>query len=41
MEKGEMVAEVGDTGNVTGAHLHFEMKIDGVLVDPLYYIETE
>lgn len=41
VEKGEKVAEVGDTGNVTGAHLHFEMKIDGVLVDPLYYIETE
>ena len=34
----ETIAEVGDTGEVTGAHLHFELRVDGVLVDPLDYI---
>ena len=38
---GEKVAEVGDTGEVTGAHLHFELKVNGELVDPAEYIETE
>ena len=38
---GEKVAEVGDTGEVTGAHLHFELKVNGELVDPADYIETE
>ena len=38
---GEKVAEVGDTGEATGPHLHFELKLNGELLDPLYYIETE
>lgn len=38
---GEKVAEVGDTGEVTGAHLHFEVKVNGKLVDPSDYIGTE
>lgn len=40
VEVGEKVAESGATGKVTGAHLHFELKKDGVRLEPLYYIET-
>ena len=40
VEMGEKVAESGATGNVTGPHLHFELKKDGVRLNPDYYIET-
>lgn len=38
---GQTIAAVGDTGNATGPHLHLELKQDGVLLNPVYYIETE
>ena len=35
VEAGEPVAEVGDTGNARGAHLHFEVHRNGMPVNPL------
>ena len=32
--QGQKIAEVGDTGNATGPHLHFEIKRGNELVDP-------
>ena len=40
VQAGEMVAQSGATGNATGPHLHFELKLNDTLLNPLYYIQT-
>lgn len=39
VEAGQKVAESGATGDVTGPHLHFELKKDGVRLNPAYYVK--
>jgi Peptidase family M23 len=34
---GTPMGRMGMTGNATGVHLHYEIVIDGLLVDPLNY----
>jgi murein DD-endopeptidase MepM/ murein hydrolase activator NlpD len=36
--QGEQIGAIGCTGYCTGAHLHFELWIGGVVVDPVAYL---
>lgn len=38
VEQGTVVALVGSTGNSTGPHCHYEVRINGDAVDPVYFL---
>ena len=41
VEAGDLIGLVGTTGLSTGNHLHWELRINGVAVDPMQFLEQD
>ncbi len=39
VQRGDLIGWTGDTGYCLGAHLHWEVRVNGIPVDPMLYVE--
>lgn len=41
VHKGDVIGYMGSTGNSTGSHLHYEVRISGVAVNPMSFLTPD
>ena len=39
LSAGDLIGYIGDTGLVTGPHLHWEIRLGGIAVEPLQWVQ--
>ena len=39
VQQGDLIGYIGDSGLVTGPHLHWELRLNGIAVEPLQWIQ--
>lgn len=40
VSRGDRIGDMGNSGNSTGPHLHYEVRVDGKAVNPMIYIKA-